>query len=307
MNCKISIVIPVFRGENTIGPLVDRLFHELGDALIQVVLVNDGSPDDSDRACREVQIKFRGRCVYIRLARNFGEHNAVMAGMAKSIGDYTVIMDDDFQNPPEEVLKLVRHALSHQCDVVYSQYSKKNHRLWRNLGSRLNNLVATVLLKKSHDLYLSSFKCMNRWLVIEILKYKGPYPYIDGLILQRTFRIGTVEVRHDRRLEGLSNYTLRKLISLWLRVFVNFSVIPLRISTVVGLVMSMLGALLGSAVVIERISNPEIPVGWASLVVVVVLFSGVQLVMLGLIGEYLGRLFLTVNGTPQYTIREELS
>ena len=307
MNCKISIVIPVFRGETTIGPLVNRLFHDLGDALIQVVLVNDGSPDDSDRACREVQTRFRGRCVYIRLARNYGEHNAVMAGMAKSIGDYTVIMDDDFQNPPEEVLKLVRHASSHQCDVVYSQYSKKNHRLWRNLGSRLNNLVATVLLKKSYDLYLSSFKCMNRWLVIEILKYKGPYPYIDGLILQRTSRIGTVEVRHDRRLEGRSNYTLRKLISLWLRVFVNFSVIPLRISTVVGLVMSMLGALLGSAVVIERISNQEIPVGWASLVVVVVLFSGVQLVMLGLIGEYLGRLFLTVNGTPQCTIREELS
>jgi undecaprenyl-phosphate 4-deoxy-4-formamido-L-arabinose transferase len=167
--------------------------------------------------------------------------------------------------------------------------------------------MATILLKKPQDLYFSSFKCLNHWMVKEIGRYEGPYPYIDGLILQRTSRIGSVEVRHDQRLNGRSNYTLKKLISLWLRMFVNFSVVPLRISTVVGFLMSGIGALLGIAVVIERLVRPETPVGWASMVVIVLLFSGVQLVMLGLIGEYLGRLFLTINGTPQYTVREELS
>jgi undecaprenyl-phosphate 4-deoxy-4-formamido-L-arabinose transferase len=304
---RISIVIPVFRGESTIGPLVDRLFDELGELLLQVILVNDGSPDQSDRVCRELFLKYGHRVCYLKLSRNFGEHNAVMAGLSKSTGDFTVIMDDDFQNPPEEVLKLVEYASSHNYDVVYSHYSKKKHSLWRNLGSRLNDRMATILLKKPQDLYLSSFKCLNHWLVKEIGRYEGPYPYIDGLILQRTSRIGSVEVRHDQRLNGRSNYTLKKLISLWLRMFVNFSVVPLRISTVVGFLMSGIGALLGIAVVVERLVSPETAVGWASMVVIILLFSGVQLVMLGLIGEYLGRLFLTINGTPQYTVREELS
>ena len=307
MDHRISIVIPVFRGESTIGPLVDRLFDELGESLIQVILVNDGSPDQSDRVCRELCLNYGHRVSYLRLARNYGEHNAVMAGLSRSTGDFTVIMDDDFQNPPEEVLKLVEYASSHDYDIVYSCYSKKMHSLWRNLDSRLNDRMATILLKKPQNLYLSSFKCLNHWLVKEIGKYEGPYPYLDGLILQRTACIGSLEVRHDQRLNGRSNYTLKKLISLWLRVFVNFSVVPLRISTVVGFLMSGIGALLGIAVVVERFLRPETPVGWASLVVIILLFSGVQLVMLGLIGEYLGRLFLTVNGTPQYTVREELS
>lgn len=306
MDYQISIVIPVYRGATTIGPLVNRLFHELGKSLVQVVLVNDGSPDDSDHVCRELYLTYGDRICYVKLARNFGEHNAVMAGLSKAKGDYIVIMDDDFQNPPEEVVKLVQHASSHSCDIVYSFYSKKSHSRWRNLGSRINNTVATILLKKPSDLYLSSFKCINRWLAAEILNYKGPYPYIDGLILQRTDSIGAVEVRHDQRLEGRSNYTLKKLVSLWLRVFVNFSVVPLRASTVIGFLMSFIGAILGIAVVIERLVRPETPVGWASMIVVILLFSGVQLVMLGLIGEYLGRLFLTINGSPQFTIREEL-
>jgi undecaprenyl-phosphate 4-deoxy-4-formamido-L-arabinose transferase len=160
------------------------------------------------------------------------------------------------------------------------------------------------MLDKPRQLYLSSFKCLSRFLVDQILKYRGPYPYIDGLALRCTGNIGTIEVRHDARREGRSNYTLRKLLRLWLNMFVNFSVMPLRVSTVVGLACSVLGLALGVEVLIERLLRPGVPVGWASVVMPIVLFSGVQLVMLGLLGEYLGRLFLTENQTPQFVVRE---
>jgi len=306
MQKNLSIIIPVYRGESTIGPLVDCLFQELGQLLVQVVLVNDNSPDGSDLVCKELARRFGPRLTYLRLGRNFGEHNAVMAGLSRATGDYVVIMDDDFQNPPSEAAKLLDYAAEHDCDVVYSFYQTKRHHPLRNLGSRFNNLVATILLKKPYGLYLSSFKCINRWAVLEVLKYNGPYPYIDGLLLRSTSRIGQVEVRHEQRREGRSSYTLRKLISLWLRVFLNFSVVPLRICTVLGFVFSLLGLALGVEVVWEHFTKPDTPVGWASVIVSVLIFSGVQLVMLGLIGEYLGRLYLTINGTPQFTIREEI-
>lgn len=306
MQKSLSIIIPVYRGESTIGPLVDCLFQELGQLLVQVVLVNDDSPDGSDVVCKELASRFGPRLNYLRLGRNFGEHNAVMAGLCRATGDYVVIMDDDFQNPPSEAVKLLNYAVEHDCDVIYSYYDTKRHHPLRNLGSRFNNLVATILLKKPYGLYLSSFKCINRWAVQEVLKYNGPYPYLDGLLLRSTSRIGQVQVRHEVRREGRSSYTLRKLISLWLRVFLNFSVVPLRVCTVLGFVFSLLGLALGLEVVWEHFANPDAPVGWASVTVSVLIFSGVQLVMLGLIGEYLGRLYLTINGTPQYTIREEI-
>jgi len=301
---KTSIVIPVYNSAGTIGPLVERLIAFLrGDAL-QIVLVNDGSVDDSDAACRTLSARHGGTVTYVRLARNFGEHNAVMAGLHHAHGDYVVIMDDDFQNPPEEVARLVDHARSHGYDIVYTYYTRKHHHWVRNLGSRLNDRVATFLLEKPADLYLSSFKCLNRFIVGEILKYRGPYPYIDGIALRCTRNIGTIQVRHEPRREGRSNYTLRKLLRVWLNMFMNFSVMPLRVSTLLGLAWSVLGLLLGIQVVVERIVRPDVPVGWASVLIAILLFSGVQLVMLGLMGEYLGRLFLTENQTPQFVVSE---
>jgi undecaprenyl-phosphate 4-deoxy-4-formamido-L-arabinose transferase len=180
----------------------------------------------------------------------------------------------------------------------------KHHHWLRNLGSRLNDRVANFMLDKPRTLYLSSFKCLSRFLVDQILRYRGPYPYLDGLALRCTRNIGTIEVRHAPRREGRSNYTPRKLLRLWLNMFVNFSVMPLRVSTVVGLACSVLGLGLGFEALVERLVRPGLPIGWASVIVPVVLFSGVQLVMLGLLGEYLGRLFLTENQTPQFVVRE---
>ncbi len=300
----ISIVIPVYNGAGTIGPLVARLLEALPGRALQIVLVDDGSLDASDDTCRALSALHAGVVTYVKLGRNFGEHNAVMAGLWHARGDYAVIMDDDFQNPPEEVGRLVDHAVSHRHDVVYTHSPVRHHHWLRNLGSRVNDRVANFMLDKPRHLYLSSFKCLSRFLVDQILKYRGPYPYIDGLALRCTGNIGTIEVRHDARREGRSNYTVRKLLRLWLNMFVNFSVMPLRVSTVVGLACSVLGLALGVEVLVERLLRPGVPVGWASVVMPVVLFSGVQLVMLGLLGEYLGRLFLTENQTPQFVVRE---
>jgi undecaprenyl-phosphate 4-deoxy-4-formamido-L-arabinose transferase len=298
-----SIVIPVYNGARTVGRLVERLSEVLPEGGFQIVLVNDGSQDESHEVCLELSAK-DPFITYVNLARNFGEHNAVMAGLQFVEGDYTVIMDDDFQNPPEEVLKLVDEARLGQFDVVYTYYSKKRHSIFRNLGSRFNNWVANFMLDKPKDLYLSSFKCLSLFAVKEILKYNGPYPYIDGLVLRSTRNIGKIEVSHASREEGSSGYTLRKLVRLWLNMFVNFSVMPLRASSVLGLVFSTLGLIFSVAVIIEKLLHPEIPIGWPSLIVVVMMFSGVQLLMLGLIGEYLGRLFLSMNATPQFAVRE---
>lgn len=304
---SISILIPVYNGAATIGPLVDRLVTTLDGHDLQIVLVNDGSTDPSDLACRALHAAYPGVVTYLRLARNFGEHNAVMAGLHHTRGDFVVIMDDDFQNPPEEVPRLIDHALAHDLDVVYTRYPRKQHSWFRNLGSRFNDLVASLLLDKPRGLYLSSFKCLNRFTVGEVIKYAGPYPYLDGLILRSTQNIGTIEVRHEPRRQGRSNYTLRKLVRLWLQMAVNFSVLPLRISMVLGLVFSVLGLLLGIAVVIERLSRPDLPIGWSSLLVSVVIFAGVQLMILGMLGEYVGRLFLMSNQTPQFVVREVLA
>jgi undecaprenyl-phosphate 4-deoxy-4-formamido-L-arabinose transferase len=212
-------------------------------------------------------------------------------------------MDDDLQNPPEEVERLLAFAQRSGNDVVYTYYEEKQHAAWRNLGSRFTNRVADFVLEKPNGLYLSSFRCISAFAVREIIRYQGPFPYIDGLILQVTQNIGRLMVRHLPRASGRSNYTLRRLLRLWMSMFVNFSVMPLRISTITGFVLSGLGAI-GGAIVIGEALLYSPPEGWASLMAAVLLLSGVQLVILGIVGEYLGRLYLTANGKPQSVIRE---
>jgi undecaprenyl-phosphate 4-deoxy-4-formamido-L-arabinose transferase len=302
-----SIVIPVYNGAASVGHLADILFEEFSkvDYELELVLVNDCSPDNSHEVCIELKKKYGSKIKYRKLARNFGEHNAVMAGLNACTGDYVVIMDDDFQNPPQEVVNLVKYASINKFDVVFTWYEKKEHNWFRNIGSWFNGVVANFMLEKPRDLYLSSFKAISRFTVEEIIKYKGPYPYIDGLILRSTRNIGKLKVKHMPRREGESNYTLRKLIRLWLNMFVNFSVMPLRIGTIPGLVCCVLGAIMAVVVIVEKICNPDLAVGWASLMVTVLLFSGVQLCILGMMGEYLGRLFLSCNQTPQFVVRDD--
>jgi glycosyltransferase involved in cell wall biosynthesis len=300
---NLSIVVPVYRG----GETVPHLVAQLGDYLstrysFEIVLVDDGSPDDSAEVCKRLAEQFpfvKAVC----LARNFGEHNAVMAGLNHAQGDAVVIMDDDLQNPPSEVTKLL-DELARGKDVVYARYDEKRHSWFRNFGSRINDRVATIMLNKPKDLYLCSFKAMNRFLVDEVVRFDGPFPYIDGIVLRTTRRIGVVTVKHHERTTGQSGYTLRKLVSLWFRMFTGFSILPLRIASVLGLTMSGLGVLGALYFAVERLADPALPVGWATLAVLVTLLSGVQLFSLGLLGEYLGRVFLRLGGTPQFIVRD---
>ncbi len=301
----LSVLIPVYNSEKTIGRLVEGLIRNLcAFYRLEIVLVNDNSADHSEEICVSLFEKYEQTVKFYSLSKNVGEHNAVMAGLNKVTGDYVVIIDDDFQNPISEVSKLVNAALKGQYDVVYSFYEDKKHSLFRNLGSWFNNKVANLMLKKPKDLYLSSFKVLNKFLVSEIIKYQAPFPYIDGIILQITDKIGKVMVEHSKRQEGRSGYTIGKLISLWLNMFTNFSILPLRFSVILGLIFATVGFILGVYSAIEKFSNPNMPVGFASLLVAISIFGGIQLIMLGMVGEYIGRIFLSLNKKPQYTIRK---
>lgn len=305
---KTSIVIPVYNGALSIGRLVDELIARLSPVFnIEIVLVNDCSPDNSEEVCIGITKKHPEFVSFYSLAMNVGEHNTVMAGLNKATGDYAIIMDDDFQNPVSEVIKLISYMISNDYDVVYTYYEEKKHSFFRNLGSRFNDKMANLMLKKPKNLYLSSFKIINRYLIDEVIKYNLPYPYIDGLILQTTSDIGKIEVSHNIRQIGKSNYTLRKLISLWMNMFTNFSILPLRISIILGFIFSIIGFLVGIDAIIEKIYNPNVPLGYTFLVVIISIYAGVQLIAIGMVGEYLGRIFMANNKKPQYSIRKSFN
>jgi glycosyltransferase involved in cell wall biosynthesis len=299
----LSIVIPVYNGAQSIAELVAALAGLTVPGGHEVVLVNDCSPDDSLTVCRDLLARTRVPMTLVNLSRNYGEHNAVMAGLRHARGAHVITMDDDLQNPPSEVLRLLEYAQSSGKEVIYTRYASKEHSGWRNFGSRFTNRVADWLLDKPEGLYLSSFRCMSAFVAEQITAYDGPFPYVDGLILQVTQSIGSLEVQHLPRAHGRSNYTFRRLVRLWLNMFVNFSVMPLRLATVAGFGISLVG-LAGTLWVIAEALLVETPPGWASLSVAVLLLSGVQLTMLGLIGEYLGRLYLTANRKPQSVIKD---
>ncbi len=299
----LSIVVPVYRGATTVGSLVKALSELRPEGGLEVILVNDGSPDNSAEVCADIVRTATIPVTYVEHMRNYGEHNAVMTGLRQMRGRYVITMDDDLQNPPEEVTRLYDHARSGNWDVVYTRYAEKKHALWRNIGSRFANKVADWLLDKPPGLYLSSFRCMSAAVVRNVTRYRGPYPYIDGLIMQITQRIDSIEVRHLPRAEGRSNYTLRRLIRLWLNLATSFSLAPLRMAMLAGATMAVLGTIGAVFTIIEALFSTTTPSGWASTMTAILLVSGVQSMVLGVMGEYIGRTFLSANGKPQGTIR----
>ncbi len=300
----LSLVIPVYNGSGTIGPLVERITKVFESTAFEVVLVNDGSEDDSEAVCLKLAEKFPQTVSVVHLSRNFGEHNAVLAGFKQARGRYIAVLDDDGQNPPEEVVRMLEELKRKNYDVVYGHYIEKQHSTFRNFGSWFNDRIATIMLHKPEDLYLSSFKVMNRFVVNEITKYRGPYPYTDGLIYRVTRNIGQVPVEHRASANGPSRYTFRSLVRLWLNMFLNFSIKPLRLSIYVGLLTSCLSVVALVAILIDRLwITPNVTHGIPTVLGSIVLLAGIQLMILGLVGEYLGRLYLDQTGTPQYVIR----
>ena len=300
----LSFVIPLYRSAETIGAVV-RAIEELQiEGGHEIVLVNDGSPDGTADVCRELVKNARVPITYVEHARNFGEHNAVLTGWRNARGAHLVNLDDDGQNPPVEAARLWRHAQATGLDVVFGHYAVKQHSAWRNLGSWFTNRMTDWALDKPPGFYLSSFRCVSAFVAKEVVGYAGPYPYIDGLLLQVTQRIGSIAVKHEARVAGESTYTLNRLLRLWLSAWINFSVLPLRVATVLGLIIAAVGmaALVAVAWLWWWDQGPA--TGWGWLMAAMLIFSGTQLVLLGLIGEYVGRMFLAVNQRPQSVVRD---
>jgi polyisoprenyl-phosphate glycosyltransferase len=302
----VSIVVPVYRSEKIIPLLVDQTTTAMAEAgyggRFELVLVCDASPDESWAAItREARSRPFVRGVHLR--KNTGQHNATMAGLAYARGRRIVIMDDDLQHPPAAIASLLAE-LDRGYDVCYTRYHHRQHVLWKKLGSRINDVVATALLGKPKGLYLSSFKALDGAIAREVVRYDGPYAYVDGLILDVTRRITSVEIEHAARASGKGNYDLRRSVSLWLKMATSFSVYPLRLMSIIGGLLAGTSVVIFAYIVVIKLLNPAIPAGWTSLMAAVLLVGGLQLAGLGLIGEYLGRVYLKLNRKPQYVVRE---
>ncbi|MCM1090206.1 MAG: glycosyltransferase family 2 protein [Butyrivibrio sp.] len=302
---KVSFVIPCYRSERTLEHVVAEIrdkMKELTAYSYEVILVNDCSPDGTMAVIRRLCESDR-RIKGISFARNFGQHSALMAGLRQSKGDYVVCLDDDGQTPADEVDKLLT-KLDEGFDAVYAKYEHKQHSAFRNLGSRVNELMLRVMLEKPRELYVSSYFAVRRFVVEDMIRYENSYPYVIGLVLRATKNITNVIVHHREREEGTSGYTLKKLLNLWFNGFTAFSVKPLRIATTIGGFSACVGFLYGVYTIIKRLVNPAVPMGFSALMSALVFLGGMIMIMLGLIGEYIGRIYISMNNSPQYVIRE---
>ncbi len=305
---KVSFVIPCYRSEQTLPNVIAEIeekMKQLTQYEYNIFLVNDCSPDNTFGVIRklcETHENIKG----ISFARNFGQHSALMAGLRHSDGDYVVCLDDDGQTPADEVDKLL-DKLEEGYDAVYAKYEHKQHSSFRNMGSKVNELMLRIMLNKPSELYISSYFAVRRFVVEDMIRYENSYPYVIGLVLRATKSITNVVVQHREREEGTSGYTIKKLLGLWFNGFTAFSVKPLRIATVIGGSCAGLGFLYGLYTIIKWFVNPNVPMGFSSMMSATVFFGGMIMVMLGLIGEYIGRIYISMNNSPQYVIRERLN
>ena len=304
----VSFVIPCYRSSQTIGKVVEEIdgtMKDMPEYGYEIILVNDCSPDDTFRVIRELCAGRKDICG-IDLAKNFGQHAALMAGMRHVHGDVVVCLDDDGQTPADEVGRLLC-KIEEGCDVVYAKYGHKQHSGFRNFGSRVNELMTRVMLGKPKDLYLSSYFAARKYVVEEMLRYDNPYPYVIGLVLRSTKSITNVEVTHRERETGTSGYTVGKLLALWFNGFTAFSIKPLRIATALGCLTACVGFLYGIYTVVKKFVNPNVPIGFSAMMAALVFLGGMIMLMLGLIGEYIGRIYISLNNSPQYVVRECLN
>lgn len=305
---KISFVVPCYRSENTITSVVEEVKTEMAahpDYNYEIVLVNDNSPDNVWDVITKLSESDK-RIKAIRLLRNFGQHSALMAGYGVCTGDYVVTIDDDGQTPVDQTFILMDKLLE-GFDVVYGKYEKRKDNLFRKIGTGINNWMSKTLLGKPKDLHLTSFFVARAKIIKEICNYKNGFPYIWGLVLRTTKSIANATIQHKERIEGESGYTLGKLLNLWMNGFTAFSVKPLRISATVGIISSALGLLGIIYVVVDKIIHPEVAAGFSSLMAVLLLIGGLLLLSMGLIGEYVGRIYMCINATPQYIVRDTIN
>lgn len=305
MSQLVSFVIPCYNSARTIGGVVNEIsvtLEGLEKYDYEIILVNDSSPDDTFEVIRNICANNDKVCG-VNLARNFGQHAALMAGFQYVHGDIVVCLDDDGQTPAEEVGKLLE-KIEEGNDVVYASYKHKKHSAFRNFGSKVNELMARVMLGKPKELYISSYFAAKRFIIDEMARYTNPYPYVIGLVLRTTKKIANVDVNHREREIGKSGYTIGKLLALWFNGFTAFSIIPLRIATVIGALAAVAGFIYGGYTIIRKLVDPRVVIGFSSIMAAIMFIGGMLMLMLGIIGEYIGRIYISMNNSPQYVIRE---
>ena len=304
----ISIVIPCYNSQATIRKVTEMVmeeFKKMDGYECEFVLVNDCSPKDDTYGEIEKLGHDYPNVKGINLLRNFGQHNALMAALHYTSGDYILGMDDDMQTHPSQISKLI-HKMEEGFDLVYGCYPKKKNSMLKNLSSKINEVSSRILLGRPKNIVSSNFWMITKQVRDEVIKYDSFNPYIDGIFYRTTHKIGNVEVEHFKREVGTSNYTLKKLMKLWLAYW-NYSVIPLRISSVLGCISAAGGFLAALCIIIYKLIDPTVTVGWASTICIIVVLAGLILMVLGIIGEYLGKMILILNRTPQYIVRETIN
>lgn len=304
---KVSFVIPCYRSALTLPGVVDEIreaMQELAKYDYEMVLVNDCSPDDTFEVIKDLSGKYPG-ITGVSLAKNFGQHAALMAGFHEATGDIVVCLDDDGQTPANEVGKLLA-GIEEGSDVVYARYQNKKHSAFRNFGSKVNEKMTRIMLGKPKNLFISSYFAAKRFVINDMLRYENSYPYVIGLVLRATKNITNVDVTHREREIGSSGYTMKKLFALWFNGFTAFSIKPLRIATVIGCICAGGGFAYGIYTVIKRIVRPDVAAGFSALMSAIVFFCGMIMLMLGLIGEYIGRVYISMNRSPQFVVRERI-
>ena len=305
----VSCVIPCYHSQHTLPRVVSGIrdaFAARPEYEFEVILVNDNPPDETWQVIKDLSRedpRVRGIC----FSRNFGQHAALMAGYRHVRGGIVVSLDDDGQNPPSEIFRLI-DAMDETHDLVYADYTRKHHSRLRNLGSRLTNRMFTWMLGKPKELYLASYYAARRFVIDEMVRCESPFPFVDGLALRSTTHYLNVPVDHLDRAEGRSGYSLLGLFRLWTNAFTSFSVKPLRIATFTGCISSVSGVLLGLILIVRKlILRDHVDAGWTSLMAMMLILSGILMMMLGLVGEYVGRIFITMNRSPQYVIKYDFA
>ena len=305
---NLSIIIPVYNSAKIIDDLINQLVLQLTENIelfskFEILLINDNSIDESWQKIKDI-CNNREYIKGINLFKNFGQHNALIAGIKESSGDIIITMDDDMQHDPSYIPKIIK-KLNEGYDVCYTKYHNNKYSLFKKIGSIINDKIANITLGKPKDIYLSSYKGIKKNVINEIKKFNSPHVYLDGIILNITNNIGSINIEHRKRTTGDSGYSFKKLFSLWLKMFTNSSIFPLRVASVAGFIITLTSFLLSTLLIILKINNPEMQQGWTSIATFIIFFSGVQLLALGIIGEYLGRIFLSLNQKPQFIIREK--
>ena len=303
----VSFVIPCYRSEITLPKVVFEIkttMEGLNKYEFEIVLVNDSSPDGTWETIKKL-VHDNKNITGINFSKNFGQHSGLMAGLREAQGDYVVCLDDDGQTPADEVGKLLE-KLDEGYDAVYASYAHKQHSAFRNFGTLMNEKMTEKLLGKPKELYVSSYFAVKKFVVDDMIRYENAYPYVIGLVLRATKNIVNVPVNHRERQVGTSGYTFSKLFNLWINGFTAFSVKPLRIATGLGVACAAIGFLYGIYTIIKKFVVPDVPLGYSALMTAILFVGGMIMVMLGMIGEYIGRMYLSMNASPQYVIKEKL-